>query len=85
MVLKEKITRAEIDSYKREILEQTVLIALPEAAAMISVHPRTLLRRAEEGRINTYNDNRTSKGVRFLASELQRYVREMQQTRHLVE
>ena len=84
-MVKERITRLEIDSYKREVLEMTVLVRLDEAAAILAVNPRTVLRRAEEGRLAPYNDNRTSKGIRFLASELQRYVKEMRQARHLVE
>lgn len=84
-MVKERITRQEIDSYKRELLENSVLVGLNEAAAILAVNPRTLLRRADEGKITCYNDSRTSKGIRFLGSELQRYVREMKQTRHLVE
>lgn len=73
----ERISRAEIVAYKQQTLERTVLIRLEEAAEILAIHPRTLQRRVEEGRIVAYNDNRTSKGVRFLASELRRYVAEM--------
>lgn len=81
-MVKERITRQEIDSYKRELLEQVVLVNLQEAATILSTSPRTVLRRAEEGRLTVYNDNRDRKGVRFLAADLQRYVREMKQARH---
>ena len=74
---KVRITRQEIDAYKREVLEQSVLVRLDEAAAILAIHPRTLQRRVEEGRIQTYNDNHTKKGMRFLASELRVYVSEM--------
>ena len=74
---KVRITRAEIDAYKREILETSVLVRVDEAAAILAVSRQTVMRRVEEGRIVPYNDNPTSKGVRFLASELKRYVQEM--------
>lgn len=76
---KQRITRKEIDAYKREVLETSVLVRLEEAADILAVSPRTLRRRVEEGRIPSYNDNQTKKGIRFLASELQEYVREMRQ------
>jgi excisionase family DNA binding protein len=79
-MVKERITRKEIDAYKREILETCTLIRLDEAATMLAVSHTTVLRRVEEGRLAAYSDNSTSKGVRFLASELQRYVREMRQS-----
>ena len=72
-----RITRDEIDNYKREILESSVLVRLDEAAAILAVHKSTVVRRVEEGRLTPYNDNGNQKGVRFLAAELQRYVREM--------
>lgn len=75
--MKERITRHEIDRYKREQLDQTVLVRLEEAAAILAISPRTLQRRVDEGRIQAYNDNRTRKGIRFLASELRTYVRKM--------
>lgn len=73
----ELITRREVEAFKREILESTVLVNINTAASILAVHPRTILRRVEEGRLTPYNDNRTRKHMRFLASELKRYVREM--------
>ncbi len=78
-MVKERITRQDIDAYKREILEQSVLVRLDEAAAILAVHPRTVQRRVEEGLITPYNDTANRKNLRFLASELRRYVREMRQ------
>ena len=72
-----RITREEIDTYKREVLETSVLVRLDEAAAIMAVSRSTVLRRVDEGKLIPYNDNGGQKGVRFLASELQRYVREM--------
>jgi excisionase family DNA binding protein len=76
---KVRITRQEIDAYKREVLETSVLVRLDEAAAILAVSTDTVRRRVEEGRLTPYNDNHTRKGIRFLASELQNYVREMRQ------
>jgi excisionase family DNA binding protein len=74
---KERITRQDIEGYKREILESTVLVRLDEVASILAVHPRTVQRRVDEGHITPYVDRGNRKHVRFLASELQRYVREM--------
>lgn len=74
-----RITRQEIDSYKREVLESSVLVRLDEAAAIMAVSRSTVVRRVEEGKLTPYNDNGNKKGLRFLASELQKYVREMRQ------
>lgn len=73
----ERITRRDIDQYKREILDQTVLVRLDEAAAIMAVSRSTIIRRVEEGKLNPYNDNHTRKGMRFLASELREYIRQM--------
>lgn len=78
-----RITRDEIDSYKREVLESSVLVRLDEAAAIMAVSRSTVVRRVEEGRLIPYNDNGNRKGLRFLASELQRYVREMRQENYI--
>ena len=78
-----RITRDEIDTYKREVLESSVLVRLDEAAAIMAVSRSTIVRRVEEGRLTPYNDNGNRKGLRFLASELQRYVREMKQDNYL--
>ncbi|MDO8945043.1 MAG: hypothetical protein Q7U75_17815 [Desulfobacterales bacterium] len=72
-----RITRQEIDDYKREILNKSVLVTLDDAAAMLSVSPRTLRRRVEEGMIATYSDTPDRENTRFLASELSEYVRRM--------
>ncbi len=76
---KVRITRGEIEAYKREVLETSVLVRLDEAAAILAVSTSTVQRRVEEGKLTAYTDNSTRKGLRILASELQRYVREMKQ------
>jgi len=80
---KERLTRQEIQAYKREMLEACILVSLDEAAAILAVSRTTVLRRVDEGRLSAYNDNSTGKGLRFLASELQRYVREMKQAQNM--
>lgn len=76
-MVRETITRAEIDAYKREILERSVLVNIDDAAAMLSVSTRTLRRRVDEGMIAVYSDTADRANVRFLASELREYVRRM--------
>jgi predicted ArsR family transcriptional regulator len=74
---RERITRQEIEMYKREVLEQSVLVTLDDAAAILAVSPRTVRRRVEEGLLATYSDTRDRENTRFLASELREYVRRM--------
>lgn len=75
--IQERITRREIEGYKREILEQSVLVTLDDAAAILAVSPRTVRRRVEEGLLSTYSDTSDRENTRFLASELRDYVRRM--------
>jgi predicted ArsR family transcriptional regulator len=74
---RERITRQEIEMYKREVLEQSVLVTLDDAAAILAVSPRTVRRRVEEGLLATYSDTSDRENTRFLASELREYVRRM--------
>ncbi len=72
----ERISRNEIDSYKRDILEHSVLIRVEEVAVMLAVKPCTVKRIIEEGKITAYDrTGRMTSGVRVLASELKEYVR----------
>lgn len=70
----ERITQLDILSYKREILEKTVLVAPREAAAMLSCSERTVHNLVREGEIHAYSKRKGAKGLRFLASELREYV-----------
>lgn len=72
-----EITRVEIDAYKREVLERTVLVTLEDAAVMLAVSTRTIKRRVEEGMLPIYSDTADRSNIRFLASELREYVRRM--------
>lgn len=76
-MVRETITRAEIDAYKREVLERTVLVGIEDAASMLAVSTRTIRRRVEEGMLSVYSDTADRSNIRFLASELREYVRRM--------
>ena len=80
-IVQERITRRDIDAYKRELLEQSVLVRLDEAASIMAVSRSTIIRRIEEGKLTPYNDNGNGnrKGLRFLASELRDYVKQMRE------
>ena len=83
----ERITRKDLDQYKQQILDQTVLVRLDEAAAILAVSPDTVRRRVDAGKLTPYNDDSgrsNSKGLRFLASELREYVTSMK-AQHLAE
>lgn len=71
---RERITRRDVLDYKREILDQTVLVAAPEAATILSCSERKVYMLAREGKLNAYGSPGI-KGLRFLASELRDYVR----------
>lgn len=71
----ERITRQDVLAYKREILEQTVLVAPAEAATMLSCSERTVHRMVRDGEVHAYGRNKGSRGLRLLASELREYVR----------
>lgn len=73
---KVRITRQEIDAYKREILEETVLVTIKDAAHMMQVSESTVRRRIDEGRLPVYGaKGREANGLRILASELREYVK----------
>lgn len=71
----ERITAQDVTEYKRELLDQTVLVAAPEAARILSCSERTVRRLVQEGSIHAYN--RPGRALRLLASELREYVRSL--------
>ena len=73
--MNERITRSDVTTYKREILEQTVLVAPSEAALILSCSERTVHRLVREGEVHGYGRNIGGRGLRLLASELREYVR----------
>ena len=73
--MNERITRSDVTTYKREILEQTVLVAPSEAALILSCSERTVHRLGRGGEVHGYGRNIGGRGLRLLASELREYVR----------
>jgi len=77
-MIKERISRQEIDSYKREILEQTVVVTMQDAAKILSCSTSTVRALVREGLISEHNRHghgRPCAGTRILASELREYVK----------
>ena len=77
-MIKERITRQEIETYKREILEQTVVVTIQDAAKMLSCSPGTVRGLIRDGFITQHNRHgagRSCNGTRILAAELRDYVR----------
>lgn len=70
----ERITRGEIEMYKREVLEQSVLVTPKDAASVLACSTRTVYSLVQEGKISAHNGSRRSKGLRILAASLKEYV-----------
>lgn len=75
-MIDERITRADVSNYKREIMEAAVLVTVETAADMLSVSKSTVHRIIEEGRITPYDrTGRITPGVRLRAADVRDYVR----------
>lgn len=76
-----RISVADIDAYKREVLEQSVLLSPREVAKVIGKSPSTVYDLAAAGVLTPHgrigDDGRILKGVRFLASDVREYVRSL--------
>jgi len=70
----EKITHRDVAEYKREVLENSVLVAPPVVADILSCSERTVHRLVQDGDLHAYNRNVSGRGLRILARELQEYV-----------
>lgn len=77
MMPREKITRLEVEMYKREILEQSVLVSPKESAKILACSERKVYDLVRSGRLYGYSDNHGKKGLRILAAELRDYVQSM--------
>lgn len=73
-VVKQRITAEDIEAYKREILDGSVLVSGADAAKVLACSTRKVYDLVREGRIAAYNERHGLKGVRFLASDLRDYV-----------
>lgn len=71
---RERITRLEIDGYKREILEQSVLLSPQDVCRALACGERKVYDLVRSGRLTGYSENRKTKGLRILAAELRDYV-----------
>lgn len=72
--MSERITRADVAQYKRELLDQTVLVAPAEASQILACSERTVHRLVRDGEIHAYRSSTRLRGLRLLASELRDYV-----------
>lgn len=77
MMPRERITRVEIDGYKREILEQSVLLSPQDVSRALSCSERKVYDLVRSGRLTGYSENRKVKGLRILAAELRDYVQSL--------
>lgn len=71
------ITRNDVETFKREILEHTVLVRIEVAAKIMDCSPDKVGRLIKDGRLRCYNES-MNRGLRVMASELKQYVRSIQ-------
>lgn len=71
---KQRISQLEVELYKREVLEQSMLVSPKEAAKILSCSETTIYRRVKDGDLKGYSKDRNSKGLRLLAAGLVEYV-----------
>lgn len=71
---RERITRLEIEGYKREILERSVLFSPQDVGKVLACSERKVYELVRSGRLTGYSENRRTKGLRILAAELRDYV-----------
>jgi len=72
--VQERITRGDVENYKRSVLESSLLVAPPEAARILACSERKVYDLVRGGRLHGYSQIRGTRGLRILASELQDYV-----------
>lgn len=76
-ISKQYITRNEVEAYKREILEATVLVRIEVAAKIMDCSTDKIGRLIKDGRLRCYNES-MNRGLRVKASELKQYVKSIQ-------
>lgn len=72
--IREKLSHSDVEAYKREVLEQSVLVAPAEVAKILSCGERKVYELVKSGELHGYQRNRGGRGLRVLASELRDYV-----------
>lgn len=75
---RQRITAEDIEAYKREILEQSVLVTGADAARVLACSTSKVYGLARGGKLRAYNERPGVKGLRFLAAELRDYVRSIE-------
>lgn len=72
------ITRNDVEKYKREILDQVVMVRMPEVASALGCSKSSAYSLVREGQLTGHTrDGDIKKGIRVLASELRDYVKTM--------
>lgn len=72
------ITRNDVETYKREILDRVVMVRLPEVATALGCSRRSAYNLVRAGKLRGYSTSgEISKGIRVLASDLLEYVTAM--------
>jgi len=72
--MNERITPRDVAAYKREVLEQSVLVTPSVAGDILSCSERTVHNLVRDGDLHGYARNKGRRGLRILAKELQEYV-----------
>lgn len=75
---KQRITTEDIEAYKREILDQSVLVTGADAARVLACSTSKVYGLARGGKLRAYNERSGVKGLRFLAAELRDYVQSIE-------
>lgn len=68
------VTKYDVEQYKRDFLDSTVLVSSRVATQVLSRSARSLNQLVEDGKITAYAEGKASCGRRYLASELRSYV-----------
>lgn len=72
--MNERITQTDVRNYKREVLEQSVLVSPNVAAEILSCSERTVHTLVRDGDLYGYARNKGTRGLRILARDLREYV-----------
>ena len=71
----EVITRGDIEKYKREMLDHSVLVSTANAARILDCSQRKIRDLVRSGKFPGYSENIRTSGLRILAADLTAYVR----------
>ncbi len=71
--MKERITMTDVQNYKMDILNESVLVSPNVAAEILSCSERTVHTLVRDGDLHGYARNKGTRGLRILARELRDY------------